>query len=590
MVSKPFFLAAFLVAVVGSVPGATGVNLYAEILKQSRSFAQLVSDAGMKAELSNTDFNGTLLIPVELFNYKFVKKYEAAIQDDKEELTKIVKQHMLPNTYLFSPIRRSRIVNTALAREKVEVYRSPYRNHPMKIFHGDDIGNRGKDAVDFSRVLKKGKQDNGDAPTGAYTATIDSIIKPVKGSLFPKLPAQKICPVLSSTWGKCDVLGAVEGAMAAAGGTLSSCKFPPAGNQVLPTVPLAPFSDARPLPPSFSLSQVASEGASYYWLYRMLQNLESWSVCNAVNPGSVFQVPDGWDLVSTVPLPQGNASPPSIQFMAIMLNRATSHLVILNRGTMSGYEWLLDFSYNQTTTILPELFSNNPIHQGFGTALNIMWNAPMGGVAATLQDLVVTQKVVTSITVSGHSLGAGVSTLMSYAIQAYLGNKGLGNIVVDGILFAPPNVGPPQLAQDFNKKVNGRRVAWQTDVVTEVPCDPSMFTCKNSVVRGFPITTDQPGGVSEWAFSEVGGTVLLTPNGMPFDQASWAQIINIPLGTNAVSFLISTHVCSYMCYFSQYSGSANGESCWLSQAPPGSPGTQCSGFPKSNGYPNNNDD
>lgn len=126
---------------------------------------------------------------------------------------------------------------------------------------------------------------------------------------------------------------------------------------------------------------------------------------------------------------------------------------------MSGYEWLLDFSYNQTTTILPELFSNNPIHQGFGTALNIMWNAPMGGVAATLQDLVVTQKVVTSITVSGHSLGAGVSTLMSYAIQAYLGNKGLGNIVVDGILFAPPNVGPPQLAQDFNKKVNGRYVS-----------------------------------------------------------------------------------------------------------------------------------
>jgi hypothetical protein len=418
----------------------------------------------MKAELSNTNFNGTLLIPVELLNYKFVKKYEAAIRDDKEALAKIVKQHMLPNTYLFSPSKRSRIVDTALAGEKVEIYRSPYNNHPMKIFYGDDIGNRGKDAFDFSRVLKKGtlanKQDpDGALPTGAQTANIDSIINPVVGSVFPKLPAQNFCSVLSNTWGKCDVLAAVEGAMAAAGGILSECKFPPAGDQVLPTIQLAPFSDTRPLPPSFSLSQIAPEGASYYWLYRMLSNLESWSVCNAVNPGAVFQVPNGWDLVSTVPLPQGNASPPSIPFMAIMLNRATSHLVILNRGTVSGYEWLLDFSYNQTTNILPELFSS-PIHQGFGTALDIMWTSP-GGVAATLQDIVVTQQLANTITISGHSLGAGVSTLMSYAVQAYLANNGLGNILVSAALFAPPNVGPPSFAQSFNNEVNGRYVSRQ---------------------------------------------------------------------------------------------------------------------------------
>lgn len=135
---------------------------------------------------------------------------------------------------------------------------------------------------------------------------------------------------------------------------------------------------------------------------------------------------------------------------------------------------------------------------------------------------------------------------------------------------------------------NFRRVAWQTDVVTEVPCDPSMFTCNNSVL-GFPITTDQPGGVSEWQYSQVGGTVLLTPDGMPFDQQSWAQIINVPLSADVVPFLISTHICSYLCYFSQYSETADGESCWLSQAPPNSLGTQCSGFPKSNDYPNNND-
>ncbi len=557
----------------------------------------------MQKELSNSNFNGTLLIPVEIFNSKFVKKYEAALKNDKAGLAKIVKQHMLPNTYLFAPIRRARTVDTALPGQKVELYRSPYANHPMKIFYGDDIGNHNSKAVDVSRVLKREgpaarqADDTTDAPTddgsddftGSYTASIDNIIKPLIPSLIPKLPAQKLCSVLTNTWGKCDVLGAVEGAMAKAGGALSACNYPPAGNQELPSVPFTSFVDARPLPDAFSMAQVASEGASYYWLYRMLQNLESWSVCNAVNPSAVFQVPDGWELVSTVPLAQGNFSPPSIQFMAILFNRTTSQLVILNRGTMSGFEWLLDFSYNQTTNILPQYFSM-PIHQGFGTALNVMWTSP-GGVAQVLQDLVVTQKAVTSITVSGHSLGAGVSTLMSYAVQGFLAQNGINNIVVSAGLFAPPNVGPPAFAQSFNANVNGRRVAWQTDVVTEVPCDPSMFTC-NKVLNGFPIPTTQPGNVASWPFSEVGGTVYLTPAGMPFDQASWAQIINLPLGANAVPFLISTHVCSYLCYFSQYSGNASGEWCWLSPMPLGSPGSQCSGseFPRPNGYPAGNSD
>ncbi len=569
--------------------------MYAEIVKESPAFAELVTAAGMKAELSNSNFNGTFLIPVDNFNSKFIKKYSAAIKNDQKGLKKIVQQHMLPGTYLHKMVRRARVVDTALVGEQVELYRSPYAGHRMKVFHGDDIGNRGKDAVDVSRVLKREQpaarqaddsqdsgDENGEVFTGAYTANIDNIINPITASLIPKLPAQRLCPVFSATLGKCDLLGAVEGAMAAAGGKLSACNFPPAGNQILPAVAFTPFSDARPLPAAFSMSQVAPEGASYYWLYRMLQNLESWSVCNAVNPGTVFQAPSGWEVLSTVPLLQGKAQPPSIQFMAILLNRATSDLVILNRGTMSGFEWSVDFSYNQTTGILPEYFST-PIHQGFANVLSVMWNSP-GGVAATLQDLVVSQKAVKSITVSGHSLGAGVSTLMSYAVQGFLANNGINDIVVGAGLFAPPNVGPPQFAQDFNAKVNGRRVAWQTDVVTEVPCDPQMFSCKK-VLNGFPIPTNQPGDVKDWAYSEVGGTVLLMPDGMPFDQATWASIVNLPLGANAVPFLISTHVCSYLCYFSQYSGNANGEWCWLSQQLLGAEGTQCSGFPTKNGYP-----
>jgi len=157
----------------------------------------------------------------------------------------------------------------------------------------------------------------------------------------------------------------------------------------------------------------------------------------------------------------------------------------------------------------------------------------------------------------------------------------------------PPAPPPPAviLFGHFNQLlfpfslINFRRVAWQTDVVTEVPCSPSQFTCKGGK-KGFPIATNQPGGVSNWAYSEVGGTVLLTPDGMPYDENSWAQLTNVPIGKNSLPFLFSTHICSYMCYFSRYSESANGENCWLSKAPPGSSGTQCSGFPTENGYPN----
>lgn len=73
---------------------------------------------------------------------------------------------------------------------------------------------------------------------------------------------------------------------------------------------------------------------------------------------------------------------------------------------------------------------------------------------------------------AGHSLGAGVATLVSFASQAWLdtelGAEGGGAPVVGALLVAPPNAGPPEFVEQFNARVNARRLAMQYDIVPQV--------------------------------------------------------------------------------------------------------------------------
>lgn len=406
-----------------------------------------------------------------------------------------------------------------------------------------------------------------------------------KDKLFSIIPADKICNVLGLSLSPCAILGPVEKTLNAAGGSVTTCKTPPAGDQVLPPGTPQPLSDKRPLPSSFPLSEVAKEGSTYYWLYRMLLNLEGWSVCQASNPTAKLLVPSGWSLLSTVALPQGNSNPSSLKFTSILLNKQKTHIIILNRGTMTSFEWLLDFTYNQTSAVLPTLLQS-PVHQGFGNVLNTIWTST-NGVKSILDKYVIKGNTVTHITIAGHSLGAGVSTLMSVATENYLKRHKKGNIVVDAVLFAPPNVGPPTFAAEFNSKINGRRVAFKYDIVPQVPCAPSMFACPGSLLSPYPIPTNMPGQVKSWSYAEVAGHVDITPAAMPADKDAWAKLKTVPLGANTVNFLMATHVCSYGCYFSQFAdgGAQANSNCWLSEKPAvDAEGSYCQGFPDTN-YP-----
>lgn len=74
----------------------------------------------------------------------------------------------------------------------------------------------------------------------------------------------------------------------------------------------------------------------------------------------------------------------------------------------------------------------------------------------------------TQVYLAGHSLGGGVGTLLAYAAQSHLGQQ-LGDAapVISTALFAPPNAGSPEFVASYNERVNGRRIAYQDDLVPQ---------------------------------------------------------------------------------------------------------------------------
>ena len=74
------------------------------------------------------------------------------------------------------------------------------------------------------------------------------------------------------------------------------------------------------------------------------------------------------------------------------------------------------------------------------------------------------------IFVTGHSLGSGVGTLLSLAMQSYLDEQmGPGAApAVSASLAAPLNVGGPEFVDYYNERVNARRIAFVYDSIPQV--------------------------------------------------------------------------------------------------------------------------
>lgn len=78
-------------------------------------------------------------------------------------------------------------------------------------------------------------------------------------------------------------------------------------------------------------------------LYQLVRNLENSLPCSL--EGLPWQPPQGWALHTTLRLTEGGGQ--RVPFGAVIVDPASSQIVVALRGTMTGFEWGLDWQYNQ---------------------------------------------------------------------------------------------------------------------------------------------------------------------------------------------------------------------------------------------------
>jgi triacylglycerol lipase len=149
---------------------------------------------------------------------------------------------------------------------------------------------------------------------------------------------------------------------------------------------------------------------------------------------------------------------------------AAGELVAAIRGTETIEEWLHDFAF---------LFVPNPIHAGGGltedgfTAIYRSLRAGADPNSPTAIDAItnlVSTSGVSSITVTGHSLGAALATLL--ALDAGL-NSGVGSSGTTVYTFASPRVGELMFQHTYDSVVpDTYRIYNRPDIVPQAPPFP----------------------------------------------------------------------------------------------------------------------
>jgi hypothetical protein len=410
---------------------------------------------------------------------------------------------------------------------------------------------------------------------------------------FTTMRAPALCSALGAAPGdaQCALLGFIEKSFTSCSSFPVSCAAPnctdPVGTGVqkeppatsVTGVPLpAPIDDLRPLPfkVADSAATLAAEGATYNYWYHVIINLSAYTGCAAA--GGAWLTPAGWTTLALPTVPQEKASPGAavlapLPFAAVMVNPAINTMAVVMRGTATNAEWLLDFDYNMVKmpagVDVPGL-----VHRGALTAYEAI--APAINAALDAQVLA-PGSTITRITFTGHSLGSGVAQLAAAAAAARLANAG-SPAIVDALLFAPVNVGSPLFVAAYDAVVNSRRVVFEYDVVPQIPCK-AQFACSAKKVK---VPTDE-GVLPKYPYEWTGGTVTLRAAEMGPQAKYWAGLDRINLchllqqldgekeegkrrgaglrggqtHTNIAPpplFLSATHVCSYMCATSAFTG------------------------------------
>lgn len=137
--------------------------------------------------------------------------------------------------------------------------------------------------------------------------------------------------------------------------------------------------------------------------------------------------------------------------------------VVAIRGTDNLLEWIQDARFDKVAC--PILHGSGQTEDGFTSVFLSMAIQPNAN-APSVADFVVNQAKATAgsrVVVTGHSLGAALATLVSFAIEA-------GGVVPSAYTYESPNVGDSLFAQTYESLIpNAWRVVIPQDIVTHVP-------------------------------------------------------------------------------------------------------------------------
>eukprot|EP01053_Blabericola_migrator_P011271 Blabericola_migrator_1__11270@NODE_663_length_6971_cov_273_239426_g484_i0_p2_GENE_NODE_663_length_6971_cov_273_239426_g484_i0NODE_663_length_6971_cov_273_239426_g484_i0_p2_ORF_typecomplete_len650_score98_47Lipase_3/PF01764_25/2_7e03Lipase_3/PF01764_25/2_2e19DUF2974/PF11187_8/8_6e07Esterase/PF00756_20/0_0023Lipase/PF00151_19/0_035Abhydrolase_6/PF12697_7/5_7e03Abhydrolase_6/PF12697_7/0_096PGAP1/PF07819_13/0_18PEPPE/PF08237_11/0_28_NODE_663_length_6971_cov_273_239426_g484_i030755024 len=231
------------------------------------------------------------------------------------------------------------------------------------------------------------------------------------------------------------------------------------------------------LPSKIPEEVMTKEALTYLALFRSLMISTAFSrrpfLCGAEKFNPPLLLP-GWSLPFVITLKQegdpifkeDGLARDSIPLVFVSQSRANQcNFVIGVRGTASMFEWTQDFDYFQVPFPL-----NNQVqaHGGFTNLLNV--------VAPILDAFIQKQTHVngcgcsdTSITVTGHSLGAGVAQLIALYMAEKYGKYACG-LQVSGAFFAPPRIFNSYGANRSADLVNGRVLLDIGDGLSYMPC------------------------------------------------------------------------------------------------------------------------
>tara|TARA_B100001989_G_C24529907_1_gene460987 strand:+ start:345 stop:1196 length:852 start_codon:yes stop_codon:yes gene_type:complete len=143
--------------------------------------------------------------------------------------------------------------------------------------------------------------------------------------------------------------------------------------------------------------------------------------------------------------------------VGITISQVNKRITIVFRGSESKYDWYYDLSIMKK-----QLWDNVYVHSGFYNQLHI--NNVYEELVKTVKELL-EKNPEFHVCVTGHSLGAALSTLFGYELSHEIDKK----IMV--VSFASPRVGNSEFKETFDLKENlvHYRVSNDRDIVTAAP-------------------------------------------------------------------------------------------------------------------------